>query len=43
MLEQANFGGADGVVTQQELSLNFWDCSDPYFELKASMDSPHSA
>ena len=34
--------GADGVVTQQELSLNFWDCSDPYFELKASMHRTHS-
>ncbi len=32
------WGGADGIVTQQELSANFWDCSDPYFELKASMD-----
>jgi hypothetical protein len=31
--------GADGIVTQQELSANFWDCSDPYFELKASVDN----
>ncbi len=27
---------ADGVVTKQERSANFWDCSDPYVELKVT-------
>ncbi len=26
--------GADGIVTKQERSANFWDCSDPYVEIK---------
>ncbi len=26
--------GADGIVTKKERSANFWDCSDPYVEIK---------
>jgi hypothetical protein len=37
----AGFVAADGIVTKQELSANFWDCSDPYFEIKASILPNH--
>ena len=32
---------SDGVVTKQEQSANFWDCSDPYITVQVTCSLVH--